>query len=75
MALASAVAAVAHIRRGASENILRAQCYADRCRFFVNAEFAFEVDGIPAQGRVGRLYGAPLMEQPGRPIPGVARWK
>ena len=49
-----------HIRRGASENILRAQCYADRCRFFVNAEFAFEVDGIPAQGRVGPAVWRPV---------------
>ena len=34
-----------HIRRGSAENLLRAECRADRCRFFVNDEFAFEVDG------------------------------
>jgi hypothetical protein len=42
-----------HIRRGRAENILRAECRADRCRFYVNAEFAFEVDGVPAKGRIG----------------------
>jgi hypothetical protein len=42
-----------HIQRGQAENILRAECRADRCRFYVNGEFAFEVDGVPAEGRIG----------------------
>ncbi len=42
-----------HIRRGAAENLLRAECQADRCRFSVNGEFAFEVDGLATEGRIG----------------------
>jgi hypothetical protein len=42
-----------HIQRGRAENILRAECRADCCRFYVNGEFAFEVDGVPAEGRIG----------------------
>ena len=42
-----------HIKRGAAENLLRAECRADRCRFFVNGEFAFEIDDVPARGQIG----------------------
>ncbi len=42
-----------HIKRGAADNLLRAECRAERCRFYVNDEFAFEVDGLARQGRVG----------------------
>ena len=42
-----------HIRRGSAENLLRAECRADRCRFSVNGELAFEVDGLATEGRVG----------------------
>jgi hypothetical protein len=42
-----------HIQRGHTENILRAECRADRCRFYVNGEFAFEVDDVPTEGRIG----------------------
>jgi hypothetical protein len=42
-----------HIKRGAGENLLRAECRAERCRFYVNDEFAFEVDGVSRQGRQG----------------------
>jgi hypothetical protein len=48
-----------HIRRGSAENLLRAECRADRCRFFVNGEFAFEVDGLPAEGRIGPAVWQP----------------
>jgi hypothetical protein len=42
-----------HIQRGYRENLVRAECRADRCRFWVNDEFAFEVEGIPDAGQVG----------------------
>ena len=42
-----------HIKRGSSENLLRAECRADRCRFYVNDEFAFEINGVPTQGHSG----------------------
>ena len=42
-----------HIQRGLAENLLRAECRADRCRFWVNDEFAFEVEGVPDTGQVG----------------------
>jgi len=42
-----------HIKRGSTENLLRAQCRADRCRFYVNGEFAFEVSGVPGEGQIG----------------------
>ncbi len=42
-----------HIKRGSTENLLRAQCRADRCRFYVNDEFAFEVSGVPGEGQIG----------------------
>jgi hypothetical protein len=48
-----------HIRRGAAENLLRAECRADRCRFFVNDEFAFEVDGVPIEGQIGPAVWKP----------------
>jgi len=48
-----------HIRRGAAENLLRAECRADRCRFFVNDEFAFEVDGVPIEGQIGPAIWKP----------------
>jgi hypothetical protein len=48
-----------HIRRGAAENLLRAECRADRCRFFVNGEFAFEVDGVPIEGQIGPAIWKP----------------
>lgn len=48
-----------HIRRGPSENLLRAQCRADRCRFYVNDEFAFEVDAVPTPGGVGPAVWSP----------------
>jgi hypothetical protein len=48
-----------HIRRGLAENLLRAECHADRCRFFVNDEFAFEVDSLPAAGQIGSAVWKP----------------
>jgi len=42
-----------HIKRGPAENLLRAECRADRCRFYVNDEFAFEVNAVPLQGETG----------------------
>jgi hypothetical protein len=42
-----------HIKRGAAENLLRAECRADRCRFFVNDEFAFEINDVPVRGQIG----------------------
>ena len=48
-----------HIRRGVAENLLRAECRADRCRFFVNGEFAFEVDSLPTEGRIGAAVWGP----------------
>jgi hypothetical protein len=42
-----------HIKRGTAENLLRAQCGADRCRFYVNDEFAFEASDVPARGKMG----------------------
>jgi hypothetical protein len=48
-----------HIRHGAAENLLRAECRADRCRFFVNSEFAFEVDGVPIEGQIGPAVWKP----------------
>jgi hypothetical protein len=42
-----------HIKRGPAENLLRAQCRADRCRFTINDELAFEVDGVPTRGQLG----------------------
>jgi len=48
-----------HIRRGSSENLLRAQCHADRCQFYVNDEFAFAVDAVSPQGRVGPAAWSP----------------
>ena len=42
-----------HIKRGAAENLLRAECRAGRCRFYVNDEFAFEIDDVPARGQMG----------------------
>ena len=48
-----------HIRRGPAENLLRTECRAGRCRFSVNGEFAFEVDGLPAEGRVGPAIWQP----------------
>ena len=48
-----------HIQRGAAENLLRAECRADRCRFFVNGEFAFEVDSLPTEGRIGAAVWRP----------------
>jgi len=51
-----------HIRRGTAENVLRAQCRVERCKFFVNDEFAFEIDGLPAQGRIGPALWSPTAE-------------
>ena len=48
-----------HIRRDPTENLLRAECRADRCRFFVNGEFAFEVDGLPTEGQIGPAVWRP----------------
>ena len=48
-----------HIRRGLSENLLRAECQAERCRFYVNDEFAFVIDAVPAQGRFGPAVNSP----------------
>ena len=48
-----------HIRRGSTENLLRAECRADRCRFFVNGEFAFEVDNLATEGRIGPAVWKP----------------
>lgn len=48
-----------HIRRGKSENLLRADCQADRCRFYVNDEFAFAIDAVPARGRFGPAVISP----------------
>jgi len=48
-----------HIRRGLSENLLRAECQADRCRFYVNGEFAFVIDAVPAQGTFGPAVSSP----------------
>jgi hypothetical protein len=48
-----------HIKRGLAENLLRAECRADRCRFYVNDEFAFEIDAVPAEGRVGPAVWSP----------------
>jgi hypothetical protein len=42
-----------HIKRGSAENLLRAECRADRCRFYVNDEFAFESGDVPDEGRIG----------------------
>jgi hypothetical protein len=42
-----------HIRRGLTQNLLRAECRADRCRFYVNDEFAFEVSDLSLEGRAG----------------------
>ncbi len=52
-----------HIRRGAAENLLRAECRADRCRFFVNDEFAFEVDGVPTEGQIGPAIWKPAQAE------------
>ncbi len=48
-----------HIRRGPAENLLRAECRADRCRFFVNDESAFEVDSVPSEGQIGPAVWKP----------------
>lgn len=48
-----------HIKRGSTENLLRAQCRADRCRFYVNDEFAFEVSGVPGVGQTGFAVWSP----------------
>jgi hypothetical protein len=48
-----------HIWRGSAENLLRAECRADRCRFFVNGEFAFGVDSLPTKGRIGPAIWKP----------------
>jgi len=48
-----------HIRRGPAENLLRAECRADLCRFFVNGEFAFEVDSLATEGRIGPAVWQP----------------
>jgi hypothetical protein len=48
-----------HIRRGSLQNLLRAQCRADRCAFYVNDEFAFAVDAVPPQGKVGPAAWSP----------------
>jgi len=48
-----------HIRRGLSENLIRAECQADRCRFYVNDEFAFVIDALPAQGGFGPAVTSP----------------
>lgn len=48
-----------HIQRGLTENRLRAECRADRCRFYVNDEFAFEVGAVPAEGQVGPAVSSP----------------
>ena len=48
-----------HIQRGYQENLVRAECRADRCRFWVNDEFAFEVEGVPEAGQVGFAVWTP----------------
>jgi hypothetical protein len=48
-----------HIKRGSHENLLRAECRADRCRFYVNDEFAFQVNGVSAQGQLGPAVWSP----------------
>jgi hypothetical protein len=48
-----------HIKRGEAENLLRAECRADRCRFSVNGEFAFEIDDVPARGQIGLSWNLP----------------
>ena len=48
-----------HIQRGSAENLLRAECRGGRCRFFVNGEFAFEVDGLPTEGQIGPAVWRP----------------
>jgi len=48
-----------HIKRGLAENLLRAQCRADRCRFYVNDEFAFDVEAVPTEGKVGPAVWSP----------------
>jgi len=48
-----------HIKRGQAENLLRAECRADRCRFWVNDELAFEIDQLPAWGQIGPVVWNP----------------
>ena len=42
-----------HIKRGLAENLVRAECRAEQCRFYVNDEFAFGVNGVPGEGQIG----------------------
>lgn len=43
-----------HVRRGAAHNRLRVRCEASTCRFYVNGEFAAEVEGATlGPGQVG----------------------
>ncbi len=52
-----------HIKRGEAENLLRAHCRAERCRFYINDEFAFELDGVPDQGQTGAVVWNPAQGQ------------
>lgn len=57
-----------HVRRGQADNLLRAECGAgcgagcgaERCRFWVNGEFAFEVDSVDVSGQVGPALWLPV---------------
>lgn len=42
-----------HIRRDGSPNILRAKCRDDACTFFVNDEWTWQAESIPATLKVG----------------------
>jgi hypothetical protein len=42
-----------HIRRDGSPNTLRATCRADACTFFVNDEWTWQAESIPATLKVG----------------------
>ena len=47
-----------HIRRDGTANVLRAECQADTCTFFVNDEWTWEENGIPATRQIGVVADA-----------------
>ena len=42
-----------HIRRDGAPNLLRAECRGETCAFFVNDEWTWQAESIPATAQVG----------------------
>lgn len=42
-----------HIRRDGTANVLRAECRSDSCAFFVNDEWTWQENGVPATAWIG----------------------